>query len=78
MRTLPLSGTTVIGIWIGEALVSADGSVHDAWALREPRVEPLVPGFGEAILKAIKKWEYEVVVVDGEEVPFCMMVTVNW
>jgi outer membrane biosynthesis protein TonB len=74
---LPPRTTISSGIWIGEALIAADGSVADAWSVREPRLTPPFPEFNEAILKAIRKWEYEPVTVEGERMPFCMVITVN-
>jgi hypothetical protein len=65
------------GFWLGEALVAADGSIAAAWAVREPRLDPPFPDFNEAILEAIKKWEYEPVIVAGEKTPFCIVVSVN-
>jgi hypothetical protein len=72
----PPPGTIFSGIWIGEALVGSDGLVVDAWALREPKIDPPFPQFNDAILEAIKKWEYEPVTVGDERVPVCMVVTV--
>jgi hypothetical protein len=70
-------GTMASGIYIGEILISPDGSVADTWAAREIKLDPPFPEFNEAIRSTIKKWKYEPVVVDGEKMPVCMSVTLN-
>jgi hypothetical protein len=52
-------GTTVSGIWIGEILISPDGSVADTWAAREIKLDPPFPEFNEAIRSTVRKWKYE-------------------
>jgi hypothetical protein len=74
---LPPATVVSGGIWIGEVLVGEDGLVVDAWADREFVIKPPFPEFTEAVLQAIKKWEYEPVVLNSEPTPFCMVVTVH-
>ena len=71
------SGTTVGGIWLGEALVDTSGKVSRVWPIREIRVKPPFPAFNNAIPDAIRQWEFEPQLVQGKSVPGCMTVTVN-
>src|SRR6186997_674309 len=43
-------GTTVSGIWIGEALVDTKGRVSQVWPIREVRLTPPFPRFNESIV----------------------------
>jgi hypothetical protein len=70
-------GTTISGIWIGEALVDTKGKVPQVWPIRELRLTPSFPPFNESIAAAIRQWEYEPLVVDSHAVPWCMTVSVN-
>ena len=70
-------GTTVGGIWVGEALVDTSGKVYRVWPIREIRVKPPFPAFNSAITDAIRQWEFEPLLVQGNSVPGCMTVTVN-
>jgi hypothetical protein len=71
-------GTKVKGtVWVGEALVGTDGLVVDTWAIRELSFTPPFSEYNDEILKMIRKWEYEPVLVKGERTPFCITVTVN-
>jgi hypothetical protein len=63
--------------WVGEALVGTDGLVVDAWAIRELSFTPPFPEYNDAILKMIRKWEYEPLLVERQRTPFCIVVTVN-
>ena len=71
------SGTTGRGMWIGEALVDTQGRVLHVWPIREVEITPPLPAFNEAIVNAIRQWEFEPLVVDKLKVPVCMTVTVN-
>lgn len=73
-------GTNGSGMWIGEALVNNSGKVAEVWSIREVIFKPAFPAFNEAIVDAIRRREYEPVLVDGKPSPFCMTVTVqiNW
>ena len=70
-------GTTVGGIWVGEALVDTSGKVTRVWPIREIRVKPPFPAFNSAITDAIRQWEFEPLSVEGKSVPGCMTVTVH-
>ena len=73
-------GTVGSGMWLGEALVSSSGKVAHVWSIREVMLKPAFPPFNEAIVEAIRGWEYEPLVVDSEAIPFCMTVsvTIDW
>jgi TonB family protein len=58
------------GIVIVELVVTPEGRVDAARALRE------LPGSTEAALTAVKQWEYEPLVADGQAAWFVMVVTV--
>jgi len=75
-RELP-PGTTVSGMWIGEALVDNSGQVTRVWPVREVVLRPASPAFNNAIVDAIRRWEYEPLLVDSKPSPFCMTVSVN-
>lgn len=70
-------GATVRGIWIGEALIDAQGRVVQVWPIREVEITPPLPAFNRAIVNAIRQWEFEPLLVDGMKMPVCMTVTVN-
>jgi len=70
-------GTTGQGLWIGEALIDTRGQVLRVWPIREVQITPPLPAFNQAIVDAIRRWEFEPAVVDKREVPVCMTVTVN-
>ena len=71
------AGTTVGGMWVGEALVDTSGKVTRVWAIREIRVKPPFPAFNSAVTDAIRQWEFEPLLVQGKPVTGCMTVTVN-
>jgi outer membrane biosynthesis protein TonB len=64
-------------MWIGEVLLSTDGKVARVWTVREVEFTPPFPAFNQAIVDALKKWEFTPVVVKGEAIPLCTTVTVN-
>ena len=68
------------GMWIGEALLDAQGKVARVWVLREPQLVPAFPAFNQSIVDAIRQWEFEPVAVKGEATPVCMTVavTLHW
>jgi protein TonB len=65
------------GMWMGEVLMDRNGKVSHVWPLREVQFTPPFPAVNEAIVDAIKQWEYEPVVVKSQAVPWCMTITVN-
>jgi hypothetical protein len=71
------AGATGRGMWIGEALIDSRGRVSHVWPIREAEITPPLPAFNEAIVDAIRQWEFEPLVVDKRTVPACMTVTVN-
>jgi hypothetical protein len=67
-------------MWIGEILVDTHGKVGRVWTVREVEFTPSFPAFNQAIVDALKKWEFTPVVVKGDAIPLCTTVTVsiNW
>jgi hypothetical protein len=63
------------GAPVVEAVVETDGTVKEVKFLRG--FEPTWPEAEAAIINAIRKWQYEPVVIDGEPVPACMKVVIN-
>jgi hypothetical protein len=74
------SGTLGSGMWLGEALIDSSGKVARVWPLREVRLVPPLPAFTDAIMDAVRQWEFEPVLVKGKAVSVCIVVTVhiNW
>jgi hypothetical protein len=67
-------------MWIGELLLDTHGKVARVWTVREVEFTPSFPAFNQAIVDALKKWEFTPVVVKGDAIPLCTTVTVsiNW
>jgi len=72
-------GTTVRvgGAWVGEVLIDANGKVAHVWTTRELKFTPPFPSFNQAIVDAIRQWEFEPLRVDKRPVPVCMAVSIN-
>ena len=70
-------GTSVGGVWVGEGLIDQHGKVAQVWTVRPLLVEPVFPPLNEAIVAAIRQWEFEPTFVEKVAVPVCMTVTVN-
>ena len=70
-------GTVGRGMWIGEALIDGAGKVTHVWPIREPELTPPLPAFRIAIVDAIRRWEFEPLIVNGKRAAVCMVVTVN-
>ena len=68
------------GMWGGEVLIGADGKVSHVWTIREAQFTPAFPQGDQAIVNAIRQWEFEPAVVKSEATPVCMKVTmkVDW
>jgi hypothetical protein len=68
------------GIWIGEFLIDARGKVPEVWTIRDADLRPPFPAFSQAIVDAIRRWEFEPLMVKGQAAPACTTVTmtVNW
>ena len=70
-------GTTQegVGAWIGEVLIDSEGRVANVWTVRQP--ELTLPAFTDAIIAAIRQWEYEILhLSERGPTPFCRTVTV--
>ena len=70
-------GTSVGGVWVGEGLIDQHGKIAQVWTVRPLLVEPAFPPMNNAIVGAIRQWEFEPTVVEKAAVPVCMTVTVN-
>lgn len=62
----------VQGVVVCEAVIDRDGKVADAKILRS------IPLLDEAALAALRQWEFEPTLLNGEPVPIIMTVTVNF
>jgi len=71
------TGTTGSGPWVGEVLLDVYGKVVHVWTIREVRLNPPFPTFNQAIIDAIRKWEFEPLVVNGRRTPACTTVTIS-
>ena len=69
-------GTVGRGWWVGEALIDVPGKVAQVWPMREVEFTPPFPPFNNAIVVAIRQWEFEPVFLNGTATPVCMTVTV--
>ena len=74
------AGTTGSGPWIGEFLLNERGRVAEVWTVRPIRFTPTFPAFNQAIVSALRQWEFEPFIVDGHPAPVCTSVTIliNW
>ena len=70
-------GTRSSGMWIGEILLDTHGKVSHIWTIRQARLTPPFPVFNNAILDAVRQWQFEPFVVESQARPLCMTVTVN-
>lgn len=70
-------GTRSTGMWIGEILLDTHGKVRHIWTIRQPRLAPPFPPFNNAILDAVRQWQFEPFVVESQARPICMTVSVN-
>ena len=65
------AGTTVVSnYWIGEVLIDAKGHVVEVWTIREPELRPAFPAITDAIVSALRRWEWEPLIVDKKARPF--------
>jgi outer membrane biosynthesis protein TonB len=69
-------GTVGSGVWVGEALIGSDGKIARVWTIREITIKPPLPAFNQAIVNAMRQWEFEPARVDDVAVPLCMTVTI--
>jgi len=69
--------TVASGLWSGEILIGLDGKVSRVWAIREVQFKPPLPSPNQAVVEAVRQWEFEPAVVKSEATPVCMKVTVN-
>jgi hypothetical protein len=70
-------GTKGGGVWVGEILIDAQGSVSKVWTIRELKLTPPVRSLNGAITDAVSKWEFVPAAVDNVPVPVCRTVSVN-
>ena len=70
-------GTTAMGMWIGEVSIDASGKVREVWPIREVRLKPAFPALNQAVVDAIRRWEFEPLLLNGMPTPFCMTVSNN-
>ncbi len=70
-------GTRSSGMWIGEILLSTNGKVSHVWTIRQARLTPPFPAFNNAIVEAVRQWQFEPFVVRSEPKAICLTVTVN-
>ena len=70
-------GTRSSGMWIGEILLDTNGKVSHVWTIRQARLTPPFPAFNNAIVEAVRQWQFEPFVVRSEPRPICMTVSVN-
>ena len=77
---MPERTTVITNHWVGEVLIDATGHLAKVWTLREPKLTPAFPAVTEAIVSAIRGWEWEPLVVDKKARPFCTIMTfrVDW
>jgi hypothetical protein len=65
------------GMWAGEVLIDAKGKISHVWTIREVNFKPPFPESNQAIVEAIRQWEFEPTIVDNAATPVCMVVTMN-
>ena len=73
----PPAGTVSNGMWSGEVLVGEDGKVSRVWTIQEVRFTPPFRQANQAVVDAVRQWEFEPAVVNSEATPVCMKVTVG-
>ena len=71
------ANTMASGMWAGEMLLDTHGKVARVWTVREVEFTPPFPPFNQAIVDAMKRWEFTPVAVKGIATPVCMTVTLN-
>jgi protein TonB len=62
----------VSGVVILEVKIGTDGRIQDGRVLRS------IPLLDEAALDAVKQWEFEPTLMNGQPIPVIMTVTVNF
>jgi TonB family protein len=65
------------GLPIVEAVLDAHGKVVDVRVVRPITWEPPCPEFDQAIIDAIRKWEYTPARLGERPIPVCLTITVN-
>src|SRR5262245_16514660 len=65
------------GLWVGEYLIDLAGKVAHVWPTREIEFTPPSRGFNDAIVEAIRHWEFEPPIANGQPAPMCMTATVS-
>ena len=69
-------GTVGSGPWRGEFLIDQRGKVVEVWTIQEVRFKPAFPPFNQAIVDAIRQWEFEPLIISGSPVSACAPVTI--
>jgi hypothetical protein len=64
-------------MWIGEILLDTHGKVSHVWTIRQARLTPPFPAVNNAILDAVRQWQFEPFVVASQPRPICITVTVD-
>lgn len=70
----------VKGIPVVEALVDENGRVADTRLVRRTEWRPPWPAFDQAVLEAVRQWEFEPATIAGKPVQACLTlaVPVDW
>jgi outer membrane biosynthesis protein TonB len=65
---------------MGEVLLDVRGKVAEVWTIHEADLSPPFPAFNQAIVDAIRRWEFEPLMVNERATSACTTVTVmiNW
>jgi hypothetical protein len=74
---LPPGTVATMGPWTGEFLIGRDGKVAHVWTTREVKLTPPFPKFNQAIVDAIRQWQYDPLVIDSKPTPACATITVH-
>ena len=74
---VPNGTTRSSGMWIGEILLDTHGKVRRVWTIRQARLTPPFPAFNNAILDAVRQWQFEPFVVESQARPICLTVSVK-
>jgi protein TonB len=65
-------GAGIQGVVLLEVVIGEDGSVIDAWVVRS------IPELDEAALDAVRQWQFEPTLLNGEPAQVEMVVTINF
>lgn len=68
------AGTVASGLWSGKVLIGLDGKVSRVWTIQEGK---FAPSLNQAVVDAVRQWEFEPAFDKSEPTPVCMKVTVR-